>query len=298
MHDAPGLPTVALVTDTDGRERGLRFSGASPLLARAIEELRKGPRSSPRLAREVLGVRGGPEALADTLVGELLADHEAVGRDEAGRWRLREASVAPDTRLRELDYVVVDVETTGASPSRGDRITEIAAVEVSGGEVVDEFSTLVNPGRPIPPWISRLTGITPEMVEDAPPFEEVADLIRERLEGRVFVAHNVPFDWRFVTHEMRRARSVLPEGPRLCTLRLARRALPGLRRKGLDGVSRYFDVEIEARHRAAGDALATASVLLRLLELSDRRGVSRWRQMEEWLSGAPAPAERDDRGGG
>ena len=286
------------MSDADDRGPGLRFSGSSSLVARAIEELRKGPRSSPRLARDVLGVRTGPDALAETLVGELLAEHEAVARDEAGRWRLQETSVAPETRLEELDYVVVDVETTGASPASGDRITEIAAIEVTGGEVVGEFSTLVNPGRPIPPWISRLTGITAEMVEDAPPFEEVADLVRERLEGRVFVAHNVPFDWRFVSHEMRRARSLLPRGPRLCTLRLARRALPGLRRKGLDGVTRYFDVEIDGRHRAAGDALATASVLLRLLEVSDRRGVSRWREMEEWLSGAPAPAERDDRGGG
>lgn len=277
--------------------RGMRFSGSSPLLTRALDELRKGPRTSDALARQVLGLRRAPGALADTLVGELLADHAAVRRDDEGRWRLREPSLPSGARLTELDYVVVDVETTGASPARGDRITEIAAVEVSGGEIVDEFSTLVNPGRSIPPWITRLTGITPEMVEDAPRFEEVADLVRDRLEGRVFVAHNVPFDWRFVSHEMRRSRSLLPQGPRLCTLRLARRALPGLRRKGLDGVSRYFDVEIDGRHRAAGDALATASVLVRLLELSDRRGVSRWEEMEAWLSGAPAPAD-EGRGGG
>lgn len=278
-----------------GAERGLRFSGGSPLLERAFRELRGGPRSSSFLARRVLGVRQAPEALADRLVDELLQGHEAVDRDASGSWRLREPSVPDDARLDELDYVVVDVETTGSSPSRGDRITEIAAVQVSGGRIVDEFSTLVDPGRPIPSWISRLTGITPEMVEDAPPFSEVADLLLERLEGRVFVAHNVPFDWRFVTHEMRRARSLLPEGPRLCTLRLARRALPGLRRKGLDGVARYFDVAIEARHRAAGDALATASVLLRLLELADRKGVAHWAEMDAWLGGGTPPVEADPR---
>lgn len=281
-----------------GSGRGLRFSGASPLLARAIEELRSGPRSSRRLAREVLGLRHGPETLTEVLLGQLLGDQESVRRDESGRWRLAEPGPSADASLDSLDYVVVDVETTGASPVRGDRVTEIALVEVSGGRIAGEFSTLVNPGRPIPSWITRLTGITAEMVEDAPAFEEVADRVQERLEGRVFVAHNVPFDWRFVAHEMRRARSVLPEGPRLCTLRLARRALPGLRRKGLDGVTRHFDVEIEARHRAAGDALATASVLLRLLELADRKGVQRWSEMEAWLGGGPAPGESGDGTGG
>lgn len=272
------------------RGQGIRFSGASPLLARALEELRRGPRTSSRLAREVLGVRRGPAALAETLVGELLGNEASVRRDGSGAWRLVEPAPDGDAPLRGLDYVVVDVETTGGSPARGDRITEIALVEVSGGRISGEFSTLVNPGRPIPRWITRLTGITGEMVADAPAFEEVADPVRERLEGRVFVAHNVPFDWRFVAEEMRRARSLLPEGPRLCTLRLARRALPGLSRKWLDGVSRYFDVEIEDRHRAAGDALATASVLLRLLELADRLGVQRWGEMEAWLGGAPAPS--------
>lgn len=280
--------------------RGIRFSGASPLLARAREELRRGPRTSSRLAREVLGLRRGPADLAETLVGELLGGDASVRRDGSGIWRLVEPAPEGDAPLHGLDYVVVDVETTGASPGRGDRITEIALVEVSGGRISGEYSTLVNPGRPIPRWIARLTGITGEMVEDAPAFEEVADPVRERLEGRVFVAHNVPFDWRFVAEEMRQARSVLPEGPRLCTLRLARRALPGLSRKGLDGVSRYFDVEIEGRHRAAGDARATASVLLRLLELADRRGVQRWGEMEAWLGGAPAPVEAGEEtdGGG
>lgn len=281
-----------------GGGTGLRFSGSSPLLARALEELRKGPRSSAFLARKVLGFRRAPEALARRLVAELLEGEESVCRDPSGSWRLREPTPPAAARMDELDYVVVDVETTGSSPDRGDRITEIAVVEVSEGRVVDEFSSLVNPGRPIPGWISRLTGITTEMVEDAPPFSAVADLVRDRLEGRVFVAHNVPFDWRFVTHEMRRARSLLPEGPRLCTLRLARRALPGLRRKGLDGVSRYFDVEIEARHRAAGDALATATVLLRLLQLAERKGVVSWDDMRAWLGGAPPPVhDGPDEGG-
>ena len=275
-----------------GGSHGLRFGSPSPLVDRALEEVRKGPQSTEALARKVLGVREGPGELAGRLLRQLLEGHRRLGVDAGGVWRIREPDREEDRHLTELDYTVVDVETTGSSPSRGDRITEIAAVQVSRGEIVGEFSTLVNPGRTIPPWISDLTGITREMVEDAPPFGEVAGLVRERLEGRVFVAHNVPFDWRFVADEMRRAASVSPRGPRLCTLRMSRRALPQLPRKGLDAVARYYGIEIDGRHRAAGDALATATLLLRLLEEADRVGITRWNELSDWLSGGPPPAER------
>ncbi len=276
-----------------GGAPGLRFGSPSPLVERALDEVQKGPQSTEALARKVLGLRSAPGEMADRLLRQLLEGHRRLRVDAGGVWRLREPGGAEREALGELDYTVVDVETTGSSPSRGDRITEIAAVQVSGGAIVDEFSSLVNPGRPIPPWIEDLTGITQAMVSDAPPFGEVAGLVRERLEGRVFVAHNVPFDWRFVADEMRRAASVAPEGPRLCTLRLSRRALPELPRKGLDAVARYYGIEIDGRHRAAGDALATASLLLRLLEEADRRGVTRWNELNAWLSGSPPPAERD-----
>lgn len=196
--------------------------------------------------------------------------------------------------LDELDYAVVDLETTGISPRKGHRVTELAAVEVSGGEVVGEFSTLVNPGRPIPREISELTGITDDMVAEAPAFGEVSAVVRRTLEGRVFVAHNVSFDWRFLSAEMRRAGAPLPAAPRLCTLRLARRALPGLPRKGLDAVARHFGVEVEGRHRAAGDALATATVLVRLLDEAEERGIRRWGPLVRWLAGG-GPPERDGR---
>ena len=173
---------------------------------------------------------------------------------------------------------------------------EIAAVEVLGGRIVGEYSTLVNPGTRIPRWVSRLTGIDSPMVREAPPFEAVAEAIQERLEGRVFVAHNVGFDWRFVAEEMRRSRAVMPVGPKLCTVRLARRAVPGLRRRGLDSLAKYYDVEIVGRHRAAGDARATAEVLIRLLEAADRRGVGTWEQLQAWVSGQPMT--RQQRTGG
>lgn len=263
---------------------GLRFARATGLAARALEEVEKGPRTPDDLARDVLGFRDPSPEIARRVVAELFSDHPGVSYAD-GAWRREASGELRDAALHELEYVVVDVETTGSSPSRGDRITEIAAVQVRDGRIAGHFSTLVDPGRPIPPTITELTGIDREMVEDAPPFEEVSDRVREELEGRVFVAHNVPFDWRFVTAEMRRARSLRPAGPRLCTLRLARRALPGLASKGLDSVTRYYGVEIGDRHRAAGDALATASVLLHLLDEADRRGLDRWESLDRWLSG-------------
>lgn len=269
-----------------GREPGLGFTGGSDLTARAYRVLEDGPRSPGELARRVLGIGDAPRELADRLVEELLGEAPDAVRDARGRWTLRSREQGDDpVPLDELRYAVVDVETTGSSPARGGRVAEIAIVEVDGGEIVDEFSTLVDPGRPIPPWIERLTGIDDEMVADAPGFDEVADLVKDRLEGRVFVAHNVGFDWRFVDAELRRARSLSPVGPRLCTLRLARRALPGLRRRGLDALCEYFGIRIEARHRAGGDALATAQVLARLFGEADRRGIREWETLNRWLDG-------------
>jgi len=254
---------------------GLRFREGTGLLGRAVEALQESPRSTGDLAREVFGLRSAPEELAERMVDELLGGDRRVSRDDGGVWRLSGGDEdGPEGPLADLEYAVVDVETTGTSPAEGARMTEIAVMQVSGGNLVDEYSTLVDPGRPIPPWISRLTGITDEMVGDAPAFEEVEPRVRRMLEGRVFVAHNVSFDWRFVTEEMRRASSLLPVGPRLCTLRLARRALPALDRRGLDALAEHYGVPVEDRHREA-----------------DRTGVSRWSEMRRWLGGEQPPIE-------
>lgn len=270
---------------------GLRFREGSELLGRAVDALQGTPRSTGDLARRVLGVTSAPEELAERMVQELLGGDDRVDRDDRGRWRLsgEEDDGGPEASLSELEYAVVDVETTGTSPGSGGRMTEIAVMQVDSGDLVDEFSTLLDPERPIPPWVSRLTGITDEMVEGAPAFGEVAATVREMLEGRVFVAHNVSYDWRFVSEEMRRASSLLPTGPRLCTLRLARRALPGLDRRGLGALAEHFGVEVENRHRAAGDARATVTILNRLLEEADRTGVSRWGELRRWLEGRKPP---------
>jgi DNA polymerase-3 subunit epsilon len=130
----------------------------------------------------------------------------------------------------------------------------------------------VNPGRPIPPAICAITHITDEMVREAPPFAEVADQVLAALAGRIFVAHHARFDWAFITAELRRARALALDGPRLCTVRLARRLVTGVRSCGLDSLTTFFGLENAARHRAMGDAWVTAELLSRLLRLAHEEG--------------------------
>ncbi|MFQ5745796.1 MAG: PolC-type DNA polymerase III [Gemmatimonadota bacterium] len=267
-----------------GSAGGLRFAADSVLVARALAAVGRGPRPTADLAREVFGLRNAPEGVAARLVYELLRGDGRMQVDASGCWSLVRETPSLDARpLDGLDYVVVDVETTGSRPSAGDRVIEFAAVPVIAGRPGPTYETLVNPGCGIPPGITRLTGISAPMLARAPRFGAVSEAVRERLEGRVFVAHNVQFDWRFVSEEMRLSRSVLPEGPRLCTLRLARRVLPGLRRRGLDSVAAYYGIEIRGRHRAGGDARATAEVLVRMLEEASRQGIQRWGELQDWL---------------
>jgi DNA polymerase III epsilon subunit family exonuclease len=273
---------------------GLAFDPATPLVDRALDRIRTGPVDTGELAREVFDLTHAPEGLAARLVYELLGTDQRVCVDSEGTWRI--AVSGPDesgaaTLLADLEFAVVDVETTG---SRGeDRVMEIACVHVAGGSITGRYSTLVNPGCWIPERISRLTGIDEPMVRAAPRFDEVAEVIRRALSGRVFVAHNARFDWRFVSSEMMRARAEAVSGDQLCTVRFAKRALPGLRRWGLDSLISYYGLECRARHRAWGDALVTAEVLLHLLEAADRRGVTRWDQLQRWLGRQPAGRSED-----
>jgi DNA polymerase-3 subunit epsilon len=155
-------------------------------------------------------------------------------------------------QLLDAPLAIVDLETTGAHPAH-DRVTEIAVIEVDGGEVAGEWSTLVNPGTSIPPGIQALTGITNDMVADAPSFGTLAAQLHERLEGRVLVAHNARFDYGFLKQEFERAG--LPYRARtLCTVKLSRRLYPGAGRHNLDSVMQRHGIQCKARHRAMGDA--------------------------------------------
>jgi len=186
--------------------------------------------------------------------------------------------------LRTLEYVVVDVETTGGSTRTGHRITEIAALRVAhDGRILEEFTTLVNPERPIPSFISALTNITWDMVCDAPRFHEIAWEVERMLAGRIFVAHNASFDWRFLSWEIEHATGLAPESRVLCTVRLARQVVPEVGSRSLDSLAYYFNLANEARHRAYGDARVTAALLGRLMARLEERDVASWQALEELL---------------
>lgn len=172
--------------------------------------------------------------------------------------------------ISKATFVVVDVETTGMSPI-DDRITEIAMMKVKNGVLVDEFSTLVNPLVTIPAYITSMTGIDNVMVQNAPTAREVVPFITEFLSDAVFVAHNAPFDWGFVSQMSKRERGVQLMNHLLCTVRLAGRILPQLPSKSLGPLAEFLGVKIPERHRASGDAYATALILVKFLSYVQRK---------------------------
>jgi len=161
-------------------------------------------------------------------------------------------------------YAVIDIETTGGS-ARLERITEIAIYIHDGTRIVEEYSTLINPERNIPYFITSLTGITNEMVEEAPKFYEVARRIVELTEGTTFVAHNARFDYSFIRQEFGMLGFNFKR-PLLDTVALSRKLLPGHKSYSLGNLCGDLGIEINGRHRASGDALATVKLLELLLE--------------------------------
>ncbi len=161
-------------------------------------------------------------------------------------------------------FAVVDIETTGSYAS-GNGITEIAIVIHDGKKVIDFFESLVNPHVPIPFFIQRLTGINNDMVANAPAFREIAGQVNELLQDKVFVAHNVNFDYSFVKHQLKAAGFEL-DSRKLCTVRLARKVLPGMAGYSLGKLTHQLGIRHTEAHRAGGDALATAELLGIIIE--------------------------------
>jgi DNA polymerase-3 subunit epsilon len=262
------------------------------LVSRARDFLAAGPADAVDLIAHVCQLPRPPRFVADHMAMALLAAWEEFAHDGEGRWSLVSGatggswmggtpalsevgvgsldpalqrplairSAPPADRLADLSYVVVDVETTGGSSLGADRITEIAAVVVERGAISRVYETLVNPQRPIPPMVTRLTNITWDMVRHAPPFREIVPQVADAIRGHVFVAHNAGFDWRFSRTRSRGPRRA-PRGRRLCmkrraTLPAARRSLP----------SRATTTRDHGKTRAGGDAVATARVFLYVCE--------------------------------
>lgn len=176
-------------------------------------------------------------------------------------------------KLPETDFVVFDLETTGAKcpPCR---VTEIGAYRIERGQIVGEFQTLVNPETSIPPFIVALTGITDSMVRGAPKFSEVIADFLDFIGDAVLVAHNAHFDIRFLNNEIGRIYDgYRVANPHLCTVQLSRKLLPQIENHRLHTVADYYSISIENRHRAGDDAFATAKIFVYLLEQLHDLGV-------------------------
>ncbi len=263
---------------------GLVAAPSGTLADRALDLLATGPQTAESLAASVFGMPRTPPVIADRIAVALLGPDPRVRRLPDGRWSLV-ARAAGSPLVEDAAFAVVDVETTGGQARGRDRITEVAVVVVQGSRCEVVYDSLINPERPIPAPVVGVTGITDAMVRAAPTFDTVVDDLLAALAGRIFVAHNVGFDWGFLSAEVRRVKSYGLHSDRLCTVRLARALVPGLPSYGLDSMADYFGFENPARHRAGGDALVTGRVLQRLLELARGKEVRTVADLERLRAG-------------
>ena len=250
-------------------------------LRRSLALLRARGESLPvgELARRLFALAAPVEpGLARRLLAAALG---CAGRELAETLSPRQLRPLPEQavaglHLARAEFAVVDLETTGLSAAHG-AILEIGAVRIRALEIEDRFETLVRPAAPVAPRIAELTGIDPAQLAQAPPPGRALGAFRRWLEGAPrapFVAHNAGFDARFVARALEDHGLPPHEVPILCTCRLARRILPRLGRYDLDHLCAHFGIANRARHRALGDAEATARALLELLPLARaERGV-------------------------
>ena len=214
--------------------------------------------------------RGHDDEFGREFLRSLFAEDPRFYEPSTGNWQLVENNIL-DRHFDEVPFVVVDLETTGNQA--GDAgVTEIGAVRVVGGEEVGCFEQLVKPSTRIPSFVARLTGINDAMVADAPPLTDVIGPFVEFAVDSILVAHNAAFDTLLLDRECRRVVGRPLGLPTLCTVKLAQRLLPQLHRTSLDALSEHFGLESDARHRALGDARATAEVLRRLIEVLRQAG--------------------------
>nr|HMT09013.1 exonuclease domain-containing protein [Pyrinomonadaceae bacterium] len=220
----------------------------------------------------VMKIRRPDREMARMLAAELISADPRLKLD--GDEVLLTEYLTADAELSDVEFVVFDLETTGAKAPPC-RITEIGAYRVKGGEVLDKFHTLVNPETPIPAFITGLTGIDDEMVADAPLFGDVVHELLEFIGDSVMVAHNSGFDMRFLNHEIG---LVFPEhrlaNSCLCTVQLSRRLLPDIVNHKLKTVAEHYEIDLTNHHRAAADAFATAHIFVNLLSRARGEGVN------------------------
>ena len=230
-----------------------------------------GAASPSSVVEYVMNIRNAHDAMARMFVSDIIDRDPRLSLDE-NSVLLRE----PDHDAIDLSsatFVVFDLETTGAKAPPC-RVIEIGAYRVEGGAITAEFNSLVNPGIPIPDFITALTGISGDMVGRAPAFEGVLDDFLRFIGDSVLVAHNSPFDIAFLNHEIGRVHEDYRiANPSLCTVQLARSVLPDVENHKLKTLAEYYSVELINHHRAGEDAKATAKIFINLLESMHELGI-------------------------
>ncbi len=244
------------------------------LLRRAHELLESigQPVAEDMLLQHLFGVTEGTgkNAIWQALLRKALESSSLFEQTEEHQWGLL-AWRSTHQLLNEIEFVVLDTETTGLRPGHH-RMIEVAGIRMRGGEVVGSFQSLVNPGVRLPAFIVQFTGITQEMVTSAPKTHEVLPDFLHFVEGAILVGHNVGFDIGFLSYEARLLGYDFPiDG--LDTIPLARRFLPGLHRFKLDKVAAHLKIAMANRHRALGDARVTAAIFMKLLELAQQQSI-------------------------
>ncbi len=216
--------------------------------------------------RHALGI-GSKQEIKE--LNRLLSSDERFIKCEENKWKCASLDeLIEDKPIREVTFVITDIETTGSIRGK-DRIIEIAALKVRNGDILDSFECLVNPHKNISRQISKLTKITNSTIQDSPTIEEVLPQYIDFVGHGVFVAHNSLFDFCFINSEIRRLGILnFKNQTDICTFRIAKKLLPKVKARGISGLSMYFDYPIRDRHRAMPDVKATHFFLERfILEL-------------------------------
>ena len=185
--------------------------------------------------------------------------------------------------LEALEYVILDVETTGLEPTQHE-LTEIGALKIQGEEIKEIFSTLIQPRIPIPPEITQFTGIDDEMVKHSPSAAEVLPKFIEFIDGSILIAHNAEFDLAFIKQNLKQVSDKELSNDVICTVKLARHLLPNLENYKLHTVANHFGIPVKNRHRAMGDAEATFQIWIKFMALLKEKGIGNQRDLDSLLS--------------
>lgn len=189
--------------------------------------------------------------------------------------------------IENAKFAVLDFETTGVSGKKN-RVIEIGIVHVKNMEIVDSYQTFINPGLLVPYYITKITGITDANVHDAPFFEDVTSQVLNFIGESVLVAHNLPFDYSFLKNEFIRADIFIPKMESLCTLKLARKMYPELKSKSLGNLVKHFGIRHKHVHRALGDAMVTAKLLIKMVtQLKEDQNITTLNELLAYQSVTP-----------